>query len=132
MRRHEDPRDPPEHPERRKALSCLAAWTGAAVVWTVVGGVPRAFAMGDPSRSSAVPASGLPSSGFGFVQISDTHIGFNKAANPDIVGTLRRAIADINALPQAPALVVHTGDVSHLSKPEQFGQARELFQELKV
>ena len=51
MRRHEDAHpDAPELPERRKALSCLAAWTGAAVVWTVVGGVPRAFAMGDPER----------------------------------------------------------------------------------
>ena len=41
-------------------------------------------------------------------------------------------MADINALPQTPAFVVHTGDVSHLSKPEEFGQARELLQELRV
>jgi 3',5'-cyclic AMP phosphodiesterase CpdA len=67
-----------------------------------------------------------------FVQISDTHIGFRKEANPDVVGSLRRAIADINALPQTPAFVVHTGDVSHLSKPEEFGQAREVLQEIRA
>jgi hypothetical protein len=55
-----------------------------------------------------------------------------KEANPDVVGSLRRAVADINALPQAPAFVVHTGDVGHLSKPEEFGQARELLQEIHV
>jgi len=66
------------------------------------------------------------------VQISDTHIGFRKEANPDVVGSLRRAIADIHALPHAPAFVVHTGDVTHLSKPEEFGQARELLQEIHV
>ncbi len=116
-----------EQPGRREALSCLGAWAGAAVVWSVVGGVPRAFATTDDGRA-AMAAQGA----FSFVQISDTHIGFNKPANPDVVGSLRRAIADIAALPQAPSLIVHTGDVSHLSKPEQFGQARELLQELKV
>ena len=66
------------------------------------------------------------------MQISDTHIGFRKDANPDVVGSLRRAIADIHALPEAPAFVVHTGDVSHLSKPEEFGTARELLKEIRV
>ena len=66
------------------------------------------------------------------MQISDTHIGFRKEANPDVVGSLRHAIADIHALPQMPAFVVHTGDVSHLSKPAEFAQARELLQELRV
>src|SRR6202008_4381238 len=67
-----------------------------------------------------------------FVQISDTHIGFRKEANPDVVGSLRRAIADVNGMAQAPAFVVHTGDVSHLSKPEEFGSARDLLQEFRV
>ncbi|MEP7042382.1 MAG: metallophosphoesterase [Dokdonella sp.] len=114
-------------PGRRKALGCLAAWTGAAVVWTVVGGVPRALG----STGAGQPANAAPHA-LTFVQISDTHIGFHKDANPDVVGSLRRAIADINALPQAPAFVVHTGDVSHLSKPEEFGQAREILTELHV
>jgi len=112
---------------RRRALGCLAAWTGAAVVWTFAGGVPRALGATNGDKMPAAPANALT-----FVQISDTHIGFRKEANPDIVGSLRHAMADINALPQTPAFVVHTGDVSHLSKPEEFGQARELLQELRV
>jgi Icc protein len=120
---HDDAHDP----GRRKALNCLAAWTGAAVVWTVAGGVPRALGATTDGTMPAATKSALT-----FVQISDTHIGFHKEANPDVVGSLRHAIADIHALPQAPAFVVHTGDVSHLSKAEEFGQARELLQELKV
>src|SRR6476620_1461380 len=112
---------------RRQALSCLATWTGAAVVWTVAGGVPRALGAtrGDTPMAASINA-------LTFVQISDTHIGFKKDANPDVVGSLRHAIADIHALPEAPAFVVHTGDVSHLSKPEEFGKARELLQEIRV
>jgi 3',5'-cyclic-AMP phosphodiesterase len=116
----------PKHdPARRKALKCLAAWTGTGVVWTVTGGVPHALgATNDAARTAGNALT--------FVQISDTHIGFRKDANPDVVGSLRRAIADIHALPSAPAFVVHTGDVSHLSKPEEFSQARDLLQELRV
>lgn len=112
---------------RRKALGCLAAWTGAAVLWNVAGGVPRALGMTSNGTLQTAPANSLT-----FVQISDTHIGFNKPANPDVVGSLRRAIADINALPQPPAFVVHTGDISHLSRADQFGQAREIFKEIRV
>src|ERR1700681_2692338 len=119
--------DPRHNPARRQALSCLAAWTGAAVVWTVAGGVPRALG----ATREGIPAM-APTNALTFVQISDTHIGFRKEANPDVVGSLRRAIADINALPQMPAFVVHTGDVSHLSKPEEFGQAREVLQEIRA
>jgi len=114
-------------PDRRKALGCLAAWTGAAVVWSVTGGVPRALGVTNGGQPVATPKGA-----FTFVQVSDTHIGFNKAANPDVVGSLRRAIAEVNALPVAPAFVVHTGDVSHLSKPEEFGQAKELFGEFRA
>jgi Icc-related predicted phosphoesterase len=113
-------------PDRRKALGCLAAWSGAAVVWSIAGGVPRT--VGAMGAGKSIDAS----NGFTFVQISDTHIGFHKEANPDVVGSLRRAIGEINALPNAPSFVVHTGDVSHLSKPEEFGQAKELFAEIKV
>jgi 3',5'-cyclic AMP phosphodiesterase CpdA len=108
-------------------LSCLAAWSGAAVVWTVAGGVPRALGATSGGATMAAEPNALT-----FVQISDTHIGFNKAANPDVVGSLRHAIADIHALPQAPAFVVHTGDVSHLSKPEEFARAREVLQEIRI
>ncbi len=122
-----DTADAGHDPARRRALNCLAAWSGAAVVWTIAGGVPRALGATTAHESMAVAEGPLT-----FVQISDTHIGFRKEANPDVVGSLRRAMADINALPQAPAFVVHTGDVSHLSKPEEFGHARELLRELHV
>ena len=122
-----DPADRGHNPARRQALSCLAAWTGAAIVWTVSDGVPRALGATTAGTPTAAATNALT-----FVQISDTHIGFRKEANPDVVGSLRRAIADINALPKAPAFVVHTGDVSHLSKPEEFGQAHEILQEIHV
>lgn len=121
------PPDLGHNPARREALSCLAAWTGAALVWTVAGGVPRALGATNADALPAAAANALT-----FVQISDTHIGFNKQANPDVVGSLRRAIADINAMPQAPAFVVHTGDVSHLSKAEEFGMARDVLREIHV
>jgi Icc protein len=117
----------PIDPSRRKTLGCIAAWSGAAVVWTLVGGVPRALG----ATSSGVVA-GTSKHAFTFAQISDTHIGFNKPANLDVVGCLRRAAADLNGLAQSPDLLVHTGDISHLSKPEEFGQAHELLSEIRV
>ncbi|WP_047243775.1 metallophosphoesterase family protein [Chromobacterium subtsugae] len=110
---------------RRKTLSCLAEWSGAAIVWTISGGIPHALGAGN----AAAAADGKALT---FVQISDTHLGFHKEANPDVVGSLRQAIADINALPQAPAFVLHTGDVSHLSKPEEFALARDIFKEIRT
>ncbi len=114
-------------PARRRTLGCLAAWSGSAIVWTLTGGVPRALG----ATGSGTPAAPEPGA-LTFAQISDTHIGFRKEANPDVVGSVRRAIAELNALPQAPAFVLHTGDVSHLSKPEEFAQARDLLKELRV
>jgi hypothetical protein len=117
----------PPMPTRREALRCVAEWSGLAIAWTVTGGVPSALGATNEGRATR-PANGALT----FVQISDTHIGFNKAANPDVVGSMRRAIAEINAMPQRPAFVVHTGDLSHLSKPGEFGQVRELLQEIHV
>jgi hypothetical protein len=125
--RNDNHPDSPADPTRRKAMNCLAAWSGAAVVWTMVGGVPRALGATNSGKLGAASQSA-----FTFVQISDTHFGFKKEANPDIVGGFRRAAADINGLSQRPALVLHTGDVTHLSKPEEFGQAKELLQEIRI
>ena len=111
---------------RRRALGCLA-WSGAGLLWTFSGGVPRAFAFGAGGR---VPAAARGQ--FSFVQISDSHIGFHKDANPDVVGSLRRAIATVNGLEEAPAFVVHTGDITHLSKAEEFDAAQQLLGELAV
>ena len=123
-----EPHDPNARMTRRQALACLAHWSGAAVVWTVAGGVPHALG----ATRGDTPLMAQAGNALTFVQISDTHIGFRKEANPDVVGSLRRAIADVNALPAQPAFVVHTGDVSHLSKPEEFGMAKELLQEFRI
>lgn len=112
-----------EKMSRRQALSCLGAWSGTAVIWGMVGGVPQALGM------AADRAAGRHTR-FTFAQISDTHLGFKKEANPDAIGTLRRCIGDINALPHRPAFVAHTGDVTHLSKPEEFDLASQLLGEL--
>jgi len=103
---------------RRMLLRC-AAWGGAGVVWALKGGVPTSFSLGDPA--AAAEASNLA-----FVQISDSHIGFNKDANPDPNATLAAAIAKVRALPTRAGFMLHTGDVSHLSKPEELDTARQI------
>ncbi|MCW2237952.1 metallophosphoesterase family protein [Azospirillum canadense] len=114
---------------RRTALSCMA-WVGTGVLWTVAGGVPRSLGLiGD---AAAAPPGGSTPNSFTFVQVSDSHIGFNKEANPDVGATLRAAIDGVNALPVRPAFAVHTGDVTHLSKPEEFDTAAQLLGGLKT
>lgn len=108
---------------RRGMLKCMA-WAGTGVVWAMVGGVPRAFNLGD----AAAAATG----GLSFVQISDSHIGFNKPANPDVAGTLQEAIGKIGALPAQPRFMIHTGDITHLAKPEQFDQAAQIIKSAKL
>jgi len=115
-----------EDPRRREFLKC-SAWAGAGVLWMMSGGIPRAFALGD---STKVPDTALLTGNFHFVQISDTHIGFNKEANPDPIKTLQLAIGKVNALPKAPSLILHTGDITHLSKPESFDTAAQLLKGL--
>ena len=108
--------------DRRNFLSCMA-WAGAGLVWTMVGGVPAsrlfAAAAGQAGRSKG-------SAEFSFVQISDSHIGFNKAANQDVTGTLKLAIDKINALPGEHDLLLHTGDITHSSKPAEFDTAQQI------
>lgn len=111
---------------RRRALACLG-WAGTGLVWTVAGGIPRSARLGTPAA-----AASLASDGFSFVQISDTHIGFSKKANPDVAGSLTTAIDEINALERQPDFVIHTGDITHLSKPEEFDRAAELLKGLRA
>jgi Icc protein len=110
---------------RRALLRCMA-WAGAGTLWTVIGGVPTPFRLGTEEAEAA------PAGGFAFVQISDSHIGFHGAANPDPNGTLTAALRRIAGLPQKPAMIVHTGDVSHLAKPEQFDTAEQLMQTARL
>ncbi len=107
--------------DRRGFLKCMA-WVGTGAVWTMAGGVLKGLPIEQAARGAmagmAHPAA--EAGGLRFVQISDSHIGFNKDANPDVTATLRAAIGKIHALPQAPSFVLHTGDLTHLSKPEEF------------
>jgi 3',5'-cyclic AMP phosphodiesterase CpdA len=100
------------------------AWVGTGVAWTMSGGVLTSNLLGQP----AAPAAG----DFTFVQLSDSHIGFARPANPNVKATLKRAVDKINALPQAPAFALHTGDLTHLSKPAEFDDVAEILKEAKV
>ncbi|MBI4723859.1 MAG: metallophosphoesterase [Rhodomicrobium sp.] len=111
--------------DRREALSCMT-WAGTGLLWALGGGVPLTAGLIDPAL--AAPADKT----FTFLQISDSHIGFNKPANPDATGTLREAIAKIKALPVKPAFMIHTGDVSHLSKDEEFDAAEQIIKEAGI
>jgi 3',5'-cyclic AMP phosphodiesterase CpdA len=111
------------HTSRREALKCLGL--GAGTLLTLSGGV---FALGDIAQAASAKVSGTPL----FLQISDTHIGFNKEANPDVEGTLNKTIDTVNAMSTQPAFALHTGDITHLSKAEEFERARQLLARLKV
>ena len=110
---------------RRAALKCLA-FGGAGTVFALTGGIPVSFSLAEAATPKYAQSRPL------FVQISDTHIGFSKDANPDPSGTLTRAIALVNAMPAQPAFVMHTGDVSHLSKPAEYDTAQQLLKSFKV
>jgi len=113
--------------DRRGFLKCMA-WAGTGAFCVLQGGVLKSFALGQLDHARAGSLKGELS----FVQISDSHIGFNKPANPDVIGTLQAAIAKINALPTPPAFVLHTGDLSHLSKPEEFDALEQNLKSLKT
>jgi Icc protein len=98
--------------DRRGFLQCMQ-WVGGGVVWSFAAGVPASRLLGAEKNDKRA-------ADFSFVQISDTHIGFNKPANADVVGTLQAAIAKINALDSQPDLIIHTGDLTHLAKASEF------------
>lgn len=110
--------------DRRGFLKCMA-WAGAGAFCVMQGGVLRSYALGS---QGARQAKGEIS----FVQISDSHMGFNKAANPDVAATLQAAIDKINALPQGPEFLLHTGDITHLSKPGEFDTVDQMLRSVKV
>ena len=113
--------------DRRGFLKCMA-WAGTGTLCVLQGGVLKSFALSDVLQRKVGKLSGDLS----FVQISDSHIGFNKDANPDVTATLREAIAKVNALPAPPAFVLHTGDLTHLSKPSEFDTLAESLKSLKT
>jgi 3',5'-cyclic AMP phosphodiesterase CpdA len=103
--------DNPDGIDRRGFLQCMA-WAGTGVLWTVSGGLLTSKVLGATAESGGAD--------FTFAQISDSHIGFNKDANKDVIGTLHKAIAKINALPRTPDFILHTGDLTHLSEAGEF------------
>ena len=105
-------------PSRRKVLECMT-WAGTGVLWTISGGVPRSLGIIDEAQAAE-------SKGFTFLQISDSHVGFDKPANPNAKGTLEEAIARIKAIPAKPAFMIHTGDITHLSKQSEFDDAEHI------
>lgn len=110
--------------DRRGFLKC-ASWTGTALVWTVSGGLLSACGAAAVGQGTASSTAARTNDLF-FVQISDSHIGFKGPANPDVEGTFTEAISQVNALPQSPAFVMHTGDLTHTASAEQFGKVHDL------
>jgi 3',5'-cyclic AMP phosphodiesterase CpdA len=108
--------------DRRGALECML-WAGTGVLWTVSGGVPASTLLGSAHAADA---------GFSFLQLSDSHVGFDKAANPNALATLDEAVSKVLAQPVKPAFMIHTGDITHLSKPKEFDDAAQTLSKLKL
>jgi Icc protein len=107
--------------DRRGFLKCMA-WAGTGALCVMQGGVLKSYALNRlPSLGSGAAAGELS-----FVQISDSHMGFNKPANPDVAATLQAAVDKIKALPVQPEFLLHTGDISHLSKPAEFDNVDQI------
>ena len=108
--------------DRRGFLKCMA-WAGTGTLCVMQGGVLKSYSL---SRMSDLRAAAATPGELSFVQISDSHMGFNKPANPDVAGTLKAAVDKINALSTPPQFLLHTGDISHLSKPEEFDNVDQI------
>jgi 3',5'-cyclic AMP phosphodiesterase CpdA len=111
--------------DRRGFLKCMA-WAGAGVIWAMKGGVLQSHALGAEAASSVLAAD------FTFAQISDSHIGFNKGVYSNVVDTFKLAVDRINAAPTPPALVLHTGDLTHLSKPAEFDTVQQVMRSIRT
>ncbi len=111
------------------------AWAGTGVLWMMSGGSLKSYGMSqliDKTTGGLKKGIVIPKSDFSFVQISDSHIGFSKPANTDVIGTLQAAMAKINALPSAPSFVLHTGDLSHLAQADEFDTLDQALKSIKT
>jgi 3',5'-cyclic-AMP phosphodiesterase len=115
--------------DRRGFLQCMA-WAGTGAMWTLTSGVLKGVPIEQAPRGTM--GHGIDGGGLRFVQISDSHIGFDKPANTDVTATLRAAVAKIKAAPQPPSFVLHTGDLTHLSKPAEFDTLQQILGELSL
>lgn len=112
--------------DRRGFLKCMA-WAGTGAFCVIRGGVLHSYSM---SRLASMDPKEMAGE-LSFAQISDSHVGFNKAANPDVAGTLKAAVDKINGLAVEPEFLLHTGDISHLSKPEEFDAVDQILKSAK-
>jgi Icc protein len=118
--------------DRRNFLGCMA-WAGTGLLWSMVGGVPTSRLLAQAAKGASTVAAKVED--FSFVQISDSHIGFNKAANQDVTGTLKKAIDKIDVVPagmKAPEFMIHTGDITQNSKAAEFDTAEQVIKSAKV
>jgi len=114
--------------DRRGFLKCMA-WAGTGVLWTVSGGVLVSKTLAEIAKAGA----SLPAArDLSFLQISDSHIGFSKEANKDVTETFRIALDRINAMPTPPSFLIHTGDITQLSKPEEFDTFDEVLKNCRT
>jgi hypothetical protein len=102
---------------------------------TAVGG-GVVFVSGLEGCASAGMAGGSAGD-FHFVQLSDTHWGFEGAPNPDAANTLKKAVATVNALSQQPDFIVFTGDLTHTTddpivRRKRLSEFRDIVKALKV
>jgi 3',5'-cyclic AMP phosphodiesterase CpdA len=111
--------------ERREALKCMA-WAGTGALWALSGGIASSTIIDSASAATA------PAASFTFLQLSDSHVGFNKAANPDARVTLREAISKVKALTVKPDFIIHTGDITQLSRDEEFDDADQILRETGI
>jgi plastocyanin len=115
--------------DRRGFLQCMA-WVGTGAMWTLTSGVLKGMPIEQAARGAMGHGAGMD--GLRFVQISDSHIGFDKPANTDVTATLRAAVAKIKAAPEQPSFVLHTGDLTHLSKLSEFDTLQQVLAELSL
>ena len=120
--------------DRKGFLKCMA-WAGTGVLWMMTGGILKSYGLSqmiDHTSGGLKKGLILPKSDFNFVQISDSHIGFSKPANMDVMSTLQAAISKINAMPSAPAFVLHTGDLTHLAQADEFDGLEQALKAVKT
>jgi len=113
-----------DKPSRRNVLECMT-WAGTGVLWTIAGGVTRSMGIIDGALAAET-------TDFTFLQISDSHVGFSRPANPNALGTLEEAIGRVKALPVKPAFMIHTGDISHISKLKEFDDADQVISQARL
>ena len=116
--------------DRRGFLTCMA-WAGTGMLYAATGGVVASSIL-KPLGAQAVDSPPAIGTDFTFAQISDSHIGFSKEANKDVLGTLKQAVAKINALPATPDFILHTGDLTHLSEAEEFDTLEQILKSCKT